>query len=74
MRVKRRFLSLGLVFSAVPYTVFAGEEPGDAAPSEPSVAETVQAMISAQPTAETLAEMPQEEQGAVYAVLQEAYL
>ena len=51
----------------------AGEEPGDAAPQEPSAVKQVQAMLDALPTAEELADMSQEEQGAVYEALQAAY-
>lgn len=50
-----------------------GEEPGDAAPQEPSAVETVQAMIVALPTAEELKAMDGEGQQAVYTDLQTAY-
>lgn len=50
-----------------------GEEPGDAAPQEPSAVETVQAMIDALPMAEELKAMETEGQQAVYTDLQTAY-
>ena len=51
----------------------AGEEPGDAAPQEPSAIEQVQTVIDALPTAEELKAMDAEGQQAVYADLQAAY-